>query len=173
MLPRTGLILPGYHFWSNDEGGRKGHSARFPHDKRHYANLAFCKRDERGSGENTGASLTTVCVAGAQMPCTFAIKIGAEGETRTRTGVAHYPLKIACLPVPPLRHILWIGGGKTACLCSTHFGPARQVPSPPAQQAPRRHQLGAQPPAVRRHADSSPTRYRFARKNRPGPPRWP
>ncbi len=30
---------------------------------------------------------------------------GAEGENRTRTTVGHYPLKIACLPVPPLRHI--------------------------------------------------------------------
>ncbi len=30
-------------------------------------------------------------------------KNGAEGGIRTRTGVAHYPLKIACLPVPPLR----------------------------------------------------------------------
>ena len=28
---------------------------------------------------------------------------GAEGEIRTRTGVAYYPLKIACLPIPPLR----------------------------------------------------------------------
>ena len=26
---------------------------------------------------------------------------GAQGETRTPTGVAHYPLKIACLPIPP------------------------------------------------------------------------
>ena len=31
-------------------------------------------------------------------------KDGAEGEIRTRTTVGHYPLKIACLPVPPLRH---------------------------------------------------------------------
>ena len=29
---------------------------------------------------------------------------GAEGEIRTLTTVGHYPLKIACLPVPPLRH---------------------------------------------------------------------
>ena len=29
---------------------------------------------------------------------------GAEGEIRTRTTVGHYPLKIACLPIPPLRH---------------------------------------------------------------------
>ena len=30
-------------------------------------------------------------------------EIGAEDETRTRTACGHYPLKIACLPVPPLR----------------------------------------------------------------------
>src|SRR5690606_41918162 len=29
--------------------------------------------------------------------------IGAEGRTRTGTGCAHYPLKIACLPISPLR----------------------------------------------------------------------
>jgi hypothetical protein len=34
----------------------------------------------------------------------FNLKNGAEDETRTRTSVAHYPLKIACLPIPPLRH---------------------------------------------------------------------
>ena len=28
---------------------------------------------------------------------------GAEGESRTRTTVGHYPLKTACLPIPPLR----------------------------------------------------------------------
>ena len=33
------------------------------------------------------------------------IKDGAEGESRTRTTVGHYPLKIACLPIPPLRHL--------------------------------------------------------------------
>lgn len=27
--------------------------------------------------------------------------IGALGETRTRTSYGHYPLKIACLPIPP------------------------------------------------------------------------
>ena len=31
------------------------------------------------------------------------LKNGAEGESRTRTGVAHCPLKTACLPIPPLR----------------------------------------------------------------------
>ena len=31
---------------------------------------------------------------------------GAEGETRTRTTVGYYPLKIACLPIPPLRQNL-------------------------------------------------------------------
>jgi hypothetical protein len=30
-------------------------------------------------------------------------QIGAEGRTRTGTGYAHYPLKIACLPISPLR----------------------------------------------------------------------
>ncbi len=30
-------------------------------------------------------------------------KDGAEGETRTPTGIAHCPLKTACLPVSPLR----------------------------------------------------------------------
>ena len=30
---------------------------------------------------------------------------GAEGGTRTPTGYTHYPLKIACLPIPPLRQI--------------------------------------------------------------------
>ena len=29
---------------------------------------------------------------------------GADGGTRTRTSVAYYPLKIACLPVPPHLH---------------------------------------------------------------------
>ena len=29
--------------------------------------------------------------------------LGAEGRTRTGTGVAHHPLKMACLPIPPLR----------------------------------------------------------------------
>src|SRR5690606_7410610 len=32
-------------------------------------------------------------------------RIGAEGRTRTGTGYAHYPLKIACLPISPLRQI--------------------------------------------------------------------
>ncbi len=36
--------------------------------------------------------------------CYFLVcEIGAEDETRTRTACGHYPLKIACLPVPPLR----------------------------------------------------------------------
>jgi hypothetical protein len=30
--------------------------------------------------------------------------LGADGETRTRTALRHYPLKIACLPIPPRRH---------------------------------------------------------------------
>ena len=29
---------------------------------------------------------------------------GADGETRTRTALRHYPLKIACLPISPRRH---------------------------------------------------------------------
>ena len=33
------------------------------------------------------------------------IKLGAVGETRTRTALGHYPLKIACLPIPPRRHL--------------------------------------------------------------------
>ena len=33
----------------------------------------------------------------------FLRNCGAEGGTRTRTRVTHYPLKIACLPVPPPR----------------------------------------------------------------------
>ena len=33
------------------------------------------------------------------------LKYGAEGRSRTGTGVTHYPLKIACLPIPPLRHV--------------------------------------------------------------------
>ena len=33
--------------------------------------------------------------------------VSADGETRTRTGVAHYPLKIACLPVPPHPHLIY------------------------------------------------------------------
>ena len=32
---------------------------------------------------------------------------GAEGETRTRTTVGRYPLKIVCLPIPPLRHSIY------------------------------------------------------------------
>lgn len=43
------------------------------------------------------------------------VKDGAEGEIRTRTTVGHYPLKIACLPVPPLRHISY---GVFFCGCS-------------------------------------------------------
>lgn len=31
----------------------------------------------------------------------FLFLIGALGETRTRTSYGHYPLKIACLPIPP------------------------------------------------------------------------
>ena len=31
-------------------------------------------------------------------------EFGAEDETRTRTACGHYPLKIACLPVPPFLH---------------------------------------------------------------------
>ena len=33
----------------------------------------------------------------------FRCILGAEGETRTRTTVGRYPLKIVCLPIPPLR----------------------------------------------------------------------
>ena len=33
-------------------------------------------------------------------------KYGAEDGTRTHTAVGHYPLKIACLPIPPLRQKL-------------------------------------------------------------------
>jgi hypothetical protein len=32
---------------------------------------------------------------------------GAVGETRTRTVRDHYPLKIACLPIPPRPHTKW------------------------------------------------------------------
>ncbi len=32
----------------------------------------------------------------------------AEGGIRTRTPGGHYPLKIACLPIPPLRHKTYI-----------------------------------------------------------------
>ena len=32
------------------------------------------------------------------------IRHGADGGTRTRTSVAYYPLKIACLPIPPHLH---------------------------------------------------------------------
>ena len=32
--------------------------------------------------------------------------ITAEGRTRTGTTDGHYPLKIACLPVPPLRQFV-------------------------------------------------------------------
>ena len=30
---------------------------------------------------------------------------GADGRSRTGTSIAHYPLKIACLPIPPHRHL--------------------------------------------------------------------
>ena len=33
------------------------------------------------------------------------LNLGADGETRTRTACGHYPLKIACLPIPPRRHV--------------------------------------------------------------------
>ena len=33
--------------------------------------------------------------------------VGAEGRTWTGTSKAHYPLKIACLPIPPLRQFDW------------------------------------------------------------------
>ncbi len=33
---------------------------------------------------------------------------GAESGNRTRTSIAHCPLKTACLPIPPPRHIEWI-----------------------------------------------------------------
>ena len=32
-------------------------------------------------------------------------RYGADGETRTRTALRHYPLKIACLPISPRRPI--------------------------------------------------------------------
>ena len=53
------------------------------------------------------------------------MKNGAEGESRTRTTVGHYPLKIACLPIPPLRHyfdaIYTLTGIKKQELC-LHLG---------------------------------------------------
>ncbi len=33
------------------------------------------------------------------------VLFGAQGGTRTRTSIGHYPLKIACLPVPPPEHL--------------------------------------------------------------------
>jgi hypothetical protein len=33
-------------------------------------------------------------------------KIGADGRSRTGTPLRHYPLKIACLPIPPHRLML-------------------------------------------------------------------
>src|SRR5690606_15553197 len=42
--------------------------------------------------------------------CRSPFWFGAEGRTRTGTGYAHYPLKIACLPIPPLRLKLLVGG---------------------------------------------------------------
>ncbi len=34
------------------------------------------------------------------------LSITAEGGSRTRTPFGHYPLKIARLPIPPLRQII-------------------------------------------------------------------
>ena len=39
------------------------------------------------------------------LPICLVKKIGAEERIRTSTSYAHYPLKVACLPVPPLRHL--------------------------------------------------------------------
>ncbi len=56
---------------------------------------------------------------------------GAEGESRTRTTVGHYPLKIACLPVPPLRHNMWLFTPASLCFSPQqrvqHFLSAEQV----------------------------------------------
>ena len=34
-------------------------------------------------------------------------KTGAEGRSRTGTDEVHCPLKTACLPIPPLRHLIY------------------------------------------------------------------
>ena len=40
-------------------------------------------------------------------------KVGAEERIRTSTSKAHYPLKVACLPIPPLRlYFFGIESGK-------------------------------------------------------------
>jgi hypothetical protein len=52
-------------------------------------------------------SVTYIIYEGIKKPSVkMASNVGAEGGTRTRTSDAHYPLKIACLPISPLRLIL-------------------------------------------------------------------
>ncbi len=48
----------------------------------------------------------------------FDLNLGADDETRTRTACGHYPLKIACLPIPPRRHIV----AATNCFATNYFG---------------------------------------------------
>ena len=46
---------------------------------------------------------------------------GADGRSRTATGYAHHPLKMACLPISPHRLFMNFYGssGKSAGACST------------------------------------------------------
>lgn len=57
-----------------------------------------------GQGEQRKTPQNLMVSRGVETFCYFLVcEIGAEDETRTRTACGHYPLKIACLPVPPLR----------------------------------------------------------------------
>ncbi len=92
-------------------------------------------------------------------------KNGAEGEIRTRTTVGHYPLKIACLPVPPLRHI---GKVSSSFPIASASQPYRQLPAPPEPSASARRLASVPERPVPSPCRSSPNLSRPVRRYRPG-----
>ena len=90
------------------------------------------------AGVNRAAQVRTSTPA----PAGALIKDGAEGGTRTRTSIAHYPLKIACLPIPPLRLVTTypaLAGPFRALPPLVHpaRSPAAPVPVPAPRALPR------------------------------------
>ena len=90
---------------------------------------------------------------------------GAEGGTRTRTGYAHHPLKMTCLPIPPLRQIF------------SYNRPTAPVRHPQQPRLPARHypQLAGRNPVLEPSvllqpgsSDQGRRRLRFS-----GWPAWP
>ena len=92
------------HAWKRQGGMSVALTPHLPCPVRSFVPGFVCPPRHYRAGRTKKSPAKPDGFTGRKDCCHFLVcEIGAEDETRTRTACGHYPLKIACLPVPPLR----------------------------------------------------------------------